>query len=1022
MDESKIIPGELENIISDFKNRLTEIKSPDYKEARLRSDFLDKLFAILGWDLSNTKGLSEKYREVIIEDSLNIDGFHKSPDYAFCLGGKKKFFVEAKTPAENIEVNRKHAYQLRRYGWSAKLPICLLTDFEEFAVYDCRVKPLENDSVTEARILYFKINQIEEYWDQFINLFSKEAVQDGLLDKYIESEKSKRGTLEVDKAFLEDIDEWRKDLAINIADNNLTLSQYDLNLAVQLTINRIIFLRICEDRGIEDYGNLLTLDNGTNTYKRLLDFFEKADNKYNSGLFHFREEKGRSSNPDNITPNLKLDDKVLKKIFNKLYFPKSPYVFSEIPADILGQVYEQFLGKIISLNSKHEAEVEEKPEVRKAGGVYYTPTYIVEYIVKNTVGKLLEKKTPNQVSKIKILDPACGSGSFLIEAYQYLLDWYLAYYLDHFSEKLYKGKNPILYENDKRDWKLTTEERKRILVNNIFGIDIDAQAVEMTKLSLLLKVLEGESEQSINKTMRLFQDRVLPDLGNNIKCGNSLIGNDFYSNKQQGIFDLEEKIRVNAFDWNLEFKDVLGKGGFDAVIGNPPYIRIQEMKESAPREVEFYKKHYRSATAGNYDIYVVFVEKGLELLNNKGLLGYILPHKFFNAKYGEPTRKLLSDAYYLSRIVHFKDIQIFNNATTYTCLLFLNKNKSKHFEFEQVINLDSWIYKNNSEKTKLKNPESTEWNFSTGKGVDLFEKLSEMPTKLENIANIFVGLQTSADTVFLFKELLNTSHSLTKVYSKALNSDVLVDSALLKPVIRSGEIGKYWAQPTAYVLFPYKIDGGKATLISEVDLERKYPTTWKYLNDNKDLLAEREHGKFKSTGWYQLYPKNLALWEQKKILVPYMVKNLSAYLDNSSNYFVNVTTGGFGLTIKNNEVSLEYLTGLLNSNLLDWFFKRVSTTFHGGYYGANKQFISQLPIKILDLTNASNKVLQNKIVNLVKMILYLNSKLLKANTQHDKTIHERQIESIKHEINLLVYILYQVTEEEIKIVEGMGNK
>ncbi len=221
--------------------------------------------------------------------------------------------------------------------------------------------------------------------------------------------------------------------------------------------------------------------------------------------------------------------------------------------------------------------MEEKPEVKKAGGVYYTPQYIVEYIVKNTVGKLLEDKTPKNVAKLKILDPACGSGSFLIGAYQYLLDWHLRWYSTNNHEKYAKGKYPAIYHGAGNEWRLTTQEKKRILLNNIYGVDIDRQAVEVTKLSLLLKMLEDENQETIGKTLSLFHERVLPNLKDNIKCGNSLIGPDFYNQMTLELGD-DEIRRINVFDWNDNekgFGKIMKEGGFDVVIGNPPYLRIQ---------------------------------------------------------------------------------------------------------------------------------------------------------------------------------------------------------------------------------------------------------------------------------------------------------------------------------------------------------------------------------------------------------------------------------------------------------------
>ena len=443
------------------------------------------------------------------------------------------------------------------------------------AIYDCRLRPKPSDKPSIGRVRIYNYTQYLSTFEEIYSLFSKESVLKGSFDKFAESERLKRGTAEVDAEFLKEIESWREVLAKEIAIRNPKLSVRELNYAVQLTIDRIIFLRMCEDRGIEKYGQIQSLLNGTNTYHRLRQIFYHADDKYNSGLFDFRT--------DRLTPELTLDDKPLKEIFKNLYYPESPYEFSVLGADILGHVYEQFLGKVIRLTEGHRAKVEEKPEVRKAGGVYYTPTYIVEYIVKNTVGKLCDGKTPKQISSLRILDPACGSGSFLLGAYQYLLDFHRDWYQKDGPAKHTKE----IYQGYGGQWHLTTQEKKRILLNNIYGVDIDPQAVEVTKLSLLLKVMEGENQDTLERQMKLFKERALPDLGSNIKCGNSLIGPDFYSvgagHDLPSLFvgaghvppslNEEEIYRINPFDWQKEFPEIMKQGGFDAVIGNPPYVR-----------------------------------------------------------------------------------------------------------------------------------------------------------------------------------------------------------------------------------------------------------------------------------------------------------------------------------------------------------------------------------------------------------------------------------------------------------------
>ncbi|MFH1970620.1 MAG: DNA methyltransferase, partial [Verrucomicrobiota bacterium] len=616
------VPQEILKLVERFDAQREAYQSGKYNEAQIRAEFIDPLFKALGWDIHNEQGYAEAYKDVIHEDAIKIGGATEAPDLCFRIGGTRKFFVECKKPSVNIKDDVHPAYQLRRYAWSARLPLSILTDFDEVAVYDCRAKPNKNDSSAISRLMYFTSNQFAEKWDEFSAIFSRDAVLKGSFDKYAEGTKGKKGTASVDDAFLEEIERWRDMLARNIAMRNEKLSQRELNFSVQRIIDRIIFLRICEDRGIEPYGRLMTLRNGERVYPRLCEFFQRANERYNSGLFHFQREKDRPEAPDELTLSLKIDDTVLKDIVGNLYYPESPYEFSVLPADILGQVYERFLGKVIRLTAGHQAKVEDKPEVRKAGGVYYTPTYIVDYIVKNTVGKLLEDiishkgtKSPRNatlkdVAKLKILDPACGSGSFLLGAYQLLLDWHLVQYMKE-PEKWAKGREPKLYQHHKSGWRLTTAERKRILLNNIYGVDIDSQAVEVTKLSLLLKVLEGESQETITKQFELFHQRALPDLGSNIKCGNSLIGPDFYKDRQGELFGEDEMYRINAFDWQAEFAEIFKVGGFDAVIGNPPYVLGRETFDEA--EKRYFSNHY-DAFGGKYDLYIYFTEKAVRLV------------------------------------------------------------------------------------------------------------------------------------------------------------------------------------------------------------------------------------------------------------------------------------------------------------------------------------------------------------------------------------------------------------------------
>lgn len=616
-------PEGLRHLVARFESNLDSYTSGKYHETQLRREFVDPLFELLDWDVSNSKGYAETYKEVVHEDAIKIGGRTKAPDYAFRVGGTRKFFVETKAPHWNLGHDPGPAFQLRRYAWSAKLPLSILTDFEEFSVYDTRVRPLKTDGATRARIMYLRYTDYMSHWREIAEVFSREAIFRGAFDVYAESKRAKRGTTEVDESFLQEIEAWREALAKNLALRNPGLGLRLLNTAVQKTIDRIVFLRICEDRGIEPYGQLRDLTSGGNVYRQLAAVFVEADARYNSGLFHFREEPGRSE-PDTQTLLLTIDDRILKNIISQLYYPDSPYEFSVFSADILGQVYEQFLGKVIRLTPGHRAKVEEKPEVRKSGGVYYTPTNVVDYLVQHTVGTLLEEaRSPKKAASLKILDPACGSGSFLIRAYQALLDWHLERYHDTGVEKHSRGRNPNVYQGSKGEWRLTTAERKRILTNSIYGVDVDSQAVEVTKLSLLLKVLEGESAETLGSQLTLFRERALPDLANNIKCGNALIGNDFYAGRQAVLFDEDELYRINAFDWEEEFKKVFAAGGFSAVIGNPPYLSFSG-RQAIPLAAdlrEYYARHYPGA--GWQTSHGLFIVKAHSLATR--IVGLIVP-------------------------------------------------------------------------------------------------------------------------------------------------------------------------------------------------------------------------------------------------------------------------------------------------------------------------------------------------------------------------------------------------------------
>jgi type I restriction-modification system DNA methylase subunit len=801
-------------------------------------------------------------------------------------------------------------------------------------------------------------------WDQIADIFSKEAILKGSFDKFAVSAKAKRGTTTVDKEFLAELEKWRTEFARIIALRNTNLSAHEINFAVHRTIDRIIFLRMCEDRGIEQYGQLQIISNGDRTYPRLCEIFERADEKYNSGLFHFHQEKGRAEPPDELTLNLAIDDVPLKYVLHSLYYPLCPYEFSVLPAEILGNVYEQFLGSVIEVSHGRRTKVEPKPEVKKAGGIYYTPDYIVDYIVKNTVGKLCENKTPEKIAKLKILDPACGSGSFLLGAYTYLLNYHRDWYFENDPKKHTKQ----IYQGRGGQWFLTIAEKKKILLNNIFGVDIDSQAVEVTKLSLLLKVLEGESQETIENQMRMFRERALPDLGNNIKCGNSLIGQDFFDNPDIDSSDDELQQKINAFDWKEQFHEIFKSktSGFDAVIGNPPYGA-----EFPAKSLNYLNTHFKTFVWRG-ESYLLFIEQAINLLNLGGLFGYIVPDTYLNLGFTKSLRTFLLSQTKLREIVSLP-AEIFPNTTVDTTLLFTEKAKfvpsfhecsvqvktfDKKCKIDMisnpkrtfVVSTDVW-HRNNA---FLVHAEPTE--------INLISRIASLHHPLSDYADLFYGIKVYQVGKGSPPQTENIRD--TKPFTSNRREDVS-----FLPMLDGKHIGRYM------------------------------------------LLWNRNN--WVKYGPWLAEPRKPEKYQGEKLLIRKIVgKTLIATYFPETSYCNTLL-----YVLKRNpriDLAYYYLLGILNSIFMGWYYrKKFQISDSDTFPQIMIRDILQFPIPKPD------KSKHDKMVKLVERMLDLHKKLAEAKVPDEKTKLQRQISAADSAIDKLVYDLYDLTDEEIKIIEKL---
>lgn len=960
-EQARLIVQEL---VERYRELRDEYHSAEYNEAKLRQDFINPFFKALGWDIDNEKGASENYREVIVEDRVRVRGNIKAPDYGFRLAGsgkKRLFYLEVKKPAVKIKVSKEPAYQLRRYGSSAQVPVSILTNFEDFIIYDCTKVPKVNDSATTAKLELIHFEKYPEKFDFIYDTFSHDAVTRGRFDKYTQGTASKRGTDALDKRFVQSLDDWRKYLAASIALGNKKIDSDELNYAVQLLIDRLIFLRFCEDRLIEPYGQLQKAVSKGNAYQHLIDLFQAADDKYNSGLFDFEK--------DTVTPGLKIDSNLLRNIIEELYYPKCNYEFSVMPVEILGNAYEQFLGKVIRITPSRHVKIEEKPEVRKAGGVYYTPQYIVDYIVKNTLGKLIEGKSPKEIEKIKIVDPACGSGSFLLGAFEYLLNYHLNWY----HQNGYAGKkakdNPLTPQNT-----LTTEEKKRILRSSIFGVDLDANAVEVTKLSLLLKCMEGETEASIRSQVALFHERVLPDLDQNIKDGNSLIDTDFYDSE----FDLGFEKKIKPFNWKIGFPDVFKQGGFDVVIGNPPYdvMEKERLGDNVPHAaLQNYAKSndsYKQALGGKLNLYRFFVVKFIRLAKEDGSYGLIIPLSILADASCTQTRQFIME--------HTKNLEV-------DC--FPQKDNVNKRVFHDAKLSTTIIIGNKSDEIKPKHRKATirtypanSFNDECKKCVVKYEDL-----KLIDPENLPIPLIDSVDWALLLK--LHSTKGVTNMAQLQAHF-----------IVRRGEINQ-----TIYRAYIQNTPNGAERLIKGVQIGQ-YQFKTKLSQGEVEWFNEKLFLKGNNpkpiANVERIATQRITGVDEKLRLVATIIQPKAYFADSTNSIHVG----------EKSPYDIRYILALINSSLFQWRFKLTSTNNN---VGTNE--LESLPIKTIDFQLEKEKEKHAFIVRLVSQLvdIYKEGPIKEVNNQ----LHHR-VEHLKNKIDQLVYELYGLTEEEIKIVEG-GN-
>lgn len=677
--------AQVSELVAKFDRIAKADKLHGYNEAQTKADFIEPLFEAMGWDIANRHHIDEVTREETIS--------RKRVDYGFRINGIPKFYLEAKSFKEGVD-DPEYIKQAITYAWNKDCTWAVLTDFAKVRIFNAEV--LTDDLAQN----HLKTIDCREFFNRFDELWllSKESFQQGELDKVAETWGKKLQKSRITDQLLSDFTRFREMLSKSVTKLNQrrNITQKELDESMQRILDRLIFVRSCEDRGLEE-PHLIPLvrdwaqaQRRSSLVKSLRKVFDEFNNSYDSRIFE-----------THLCDSLEIDDGVLAEIIEGLKYPHGrlvSYDFAHIEADVLGSIYEQYLSYILR-KTKKRATLTQDEARRREQGIYYTPKFVVDFMVRSTLGEILRKKGVKP-EKIRIVDPACGSGSFLIKAYDIMNE----YHANH-----NKG-----YAQSKLDELGAYSTKLEILRDNIFGVDLDVQAVEIAQLNLLLKVTE--------------KGKRLPILQENIKRGNSLI-------------DEKSVDPDNAFIWKENFPRITEEGWFDVVVSNPPYISaIQLSKLYGEKPKEYWKKRFAGGAQGAYDIFVLFFMKAFEICKDGGYVCLITPNKYLSSPYGAGLRELIAKNYTLVKVVDLSQVRVFKEASVYPVITIIQKSppKPEYTIVTQKVFSDSMedsIQYEVSSRLLTSLPEYI-WGVIISNNMKIVEKIFRAGVRLDSVATV----------------------------------------------------------------------------------------------------------------------------------------------------------------------------------------------------------------------------------------------------------------------------------------------
>jgi len=1000
---------QLEELVQHYTNFKEQGRLDLSSEETMRT-WINDLLAIFGWDVKDTSAiLQEKILSKEERAKVHaIDSTSTRPDYTLKVGNQKLTFLDAKALNIKLKTDKKSAFQIKSYGWSISAPCAFITNFEEFAIYDCTYQPNREQSADYGRIYLTIDNYIENFDILEQHLLRTNIINGELQKSYAQNIKKSEKT--IDTLFAEELSIFRVLLANDILQNNQKLIDNDLETLSYLTqviINRVLFIRICEARHIEKEGLLQEFyDAG------FWSQFKKSS--YNNFYEHY---DGPLFDRSHLFQEIEISDEVFKSLLELLYYP-SPYRFDVIPTKLLSDIYEIFLAKKLIIKDGIVTETL-KLEYIKSKGAVSTPQYLVEDLLKRTIlSKTLIENGIDEIFNTKILDFACGSGIFLVEIFDYIEQQLITCYIKNPDPK-YKH----LFFQQENIISLTIEGKRQIINNCIYGIDIDPEAYEVAKMSLSLKVIDNLNSIENYQALGVFGSKILNSIGENIKCGNTLISSDIIENYPHILEDEEQLFRTNPFDWNSPegFEEIFQtKGGFDFIVGNPPYVEVKHYNELYPIMHQYIKEQYETTKNGKIDLSIPFIERGISLLNPQGKMGLIVQSRWFKTKYAKKIRQYITSNNLLSQVINFESNAIFKGRITYIASLILSKEPNEEIVFKKISQereeLPSTlrelppyeIEKSNFETIPSEAFNQNPWNFEDSKLLAIKAKLLKKFGTFGEFATVRVGIQVLWDRAYHIKvKSINGDGTLTG--NTGLEKDITIEIDACRPLILNRQFYPFCDDKTdTYVIFPYEITKGKSNPILFEEFSKTYPLTGAYLTKHKETIQSNVET-FKGEEWHLFTRANNHQRIEPKVMIPMTANDTFAnvtfnplnYCDNANMFFIDIKD--------KSETNLYAIAGLINSTLFSVLARSIALAQQNGYFKFNKQFIEPIPFpkEIFE----TNPTLVAQIAELSQTIQSKQEQYKNA-IPRQKNILKKVLNNLWEKLDESIFDLYELTQEE----------